>query len=417
MSKLALKGGNPVRKKPFPAWPYWDDKELEAVRAVIQSGNWGMAQGDRVKELEKKFAAYQQAHYGIAASSGTSALRTALLAAELEADSEVIVPAYTFVASATAVIEANLVPVFADIEADTYNIDPQALEELITRKTSAVIPVHLAGLPADMDRVNRIARKHGLVVIEDACQAWGSEYKGRKVGALGLAGAFSFQSSKHITAGEGGMLVTNDEDFGERCRSIVNCGRITGGAWYEHLRLGGNYRLSELQAAVVLAQLERYEQMLARRQEAAKFLREKLSRIDGIQPLEVPDYVTATSCHLFILRYNSDSFGGLSKARFIEALNAEGIRPAHGGYHLPVYKQPFLLEKNTGAFDLITRHKFDGSLIDYSRFNCPVAERACSQEAVWILQNLLLAERQDLEDIVRAIEKVRENYTELLDLS
>jgi dTDP-4-amino-4,6-dideoxygalactose transaminase len=415
MAQLALKGGTPVRSSPYPSWPVWNERELEAVCEVVHSGRWGMAQGDRVRELEQRFAAYQQAGYGIAASSGTSALRVALLAAELEAGAEVIVPAYTFVATATAVIEANMVPVFADIDPDTYNLDPVSVQQALTEKTGAIMPVHLAGLPADMDGIMKVAAERSLVVIEDACQAWGSEYRGRKVGALGLGGAFSFQSSKHITAGEGGMLVTDDEPYGERCRSIVNCGRKAGGAWHEHVRLGGNYRLSELQAAVILAQLERYGKMLACRQEAAAYLREKLSGIDGIRPLAMPEYATATSCHLFILRYDSESFGGLAKDDFIRALNAEGIQPAHGGYYIPIYRQPVLLEKNVGPYDLIARHEFRGKVIDYSSFDCPVAERACRTEAVWILQNLLLAEREDLEDIVRAVEKVRENFGELLE--
>ncbi|HUU26771.1 MAG TPA: DegT/DnrJ/EryC1/StrS family aminotransferase [archaeon] len=415
MAKLALKGGNPVRSSPYPAWPYWDDKELEAVRGVIESGRWGMAQGDRVKELEKRFAAYQDASFGIAVSSGTNALRAALLAAEIQTGAEVIMPAYTFVATATAVLESNAVPVFADIDPETYNISPESVEQVITDKTWGIMPVHLAGLPADMDRLNSLAARHGLVVIEDACQAWGSQYKGREVCALGKAGAFSFQSSKHLTAGEGGMVVTNDPDFSERCHSFVNCGRRTGGAWHEHVRLGGNYRLTELQAAVVLVQLERYPEMIARRQAGAKFLRERLALIDGIKPIALPDYVTSTSCHLFMLRYESGAFGGLPKAIFIKALNAEGIRPAHGGYYIPLFKQPLLLEKNLGPYDLITRHEFRGQVIDYSDFDCPVTERACESEAVWLLQNLLLADREGLEDIVRAFEKLRENYHELLE--
>ena len=413
MAKLALKGGSPVRTKPFPVWPYWDSKELEAVRRVIESGKWGMAQGDRVKELEKKFAAYQDAAYGVASSSGTTALKVALIAAGLNSGDEVIVPAYTFVASATAVLEMNAVPVFADIDPKTYNIDPESVGWVITEKTRAIMPVHLAGLPADMDRLRSLAEKHSLAVIEDACQAWGSEYRGRKVGALGAAGAFSFQSSKHITAGEGGMVATNDPGLGEIARSVVNCGRSAQGAWHSHVRLGGNYRLSELQAAVILVQLERYPQMLARRQEAAGFLRERLSHIEGIKPLNLPEYVTATSCHLFILRYESESFGGISKADFVKALNAEGLGSVHTGYGLPLYRQPLLLEKNVGSFDLIKRHTFQGQIIDYSRFHCPVAERAASSEAVWLLQNLLLSDHEGLEDIVRAFEKVRENYQEL----
>ncbi len=415
MARLAICGGRPVRTEEFPSWPVWDESELEAAHGVITSGKWGMSNGGKVLALQEKFAAYQDAAFGIAATSGTAAIRASLLAADLEAGAEVIVPPYTFVASATAVLEANMVPVFADIDPDTYTLDPACVEQLITGRTGAVMPVHIAGLPCEMDAIGAIAKKHALVVVEDACQAWGSEYRSRKVGAIGQLGTFSFQSSKHITAGEGGMIVTDDEELAARCSGMVNCGRVEGGAWHEHHLLGGNYRLSELQAAVILAQLERYGSMLERRQRSAAYLRQALADIDGISPLAVPDYVSASSCHLFIFRYRSDSFGGLPKDRFVKALNAEGIRPAHGGYFTPVYRQPVLLEKNTGPFDRITRHEFRGKLIDYADFHCPVAERATASEAVWLLQNLLLSDSLGLEQIVEAVRKISLNYSELLD--
>ena len=234
------------------------------------------------------------------------------------------------------------------------------------------------------------------------------------MGALGLAGAFSFQSSKHITAGEGGMVVTNDKNLAERCASWINCGRSPGGAWHTHVQLGSNYRLTELQAAVILVQLERYEKMLARRQQAARYLKEHLSAIEGIRVLTLPEYVTACSWHFLTLRYDPGAFGGLPKDDFVKALDAEGIKPAHGGYYIPIYRQQFLLEKNVGPYEEIRRHKFGTKVIDYADFQCPVTERACATEAVWLLQNLLLAEREGLEDIVRAVEKIRENYEELL---
>lgn len=413
MTKLAIRGAQAVREAPFPEWPVWDANELKAVQDVIRSGVWGI-NGSHIRELEEKFAVSQDSAHGITVSSGTVALRAALIAAGLPAGCEVIVPAYTFIATATAVLEANMVPVVADIDPETCNISVSSAEALITENTRAIMPVHLAGLPADMDGVNALAAKHGLLVIEDACQAWGSEHRGRNVGALGLAGTFSFQSSKHITAGEGGMITTNDPEFAESCRSVVNCGRIRGGAWHEHGRLGGNYRLSELQAAVILVQLERYGPMLARRQAAAAYLREELGRIEGISPVGVPDYVSASSCHFMILRYDSESFGGLAKGEFIKALNAEGVRPAHGGYYIPLNRQKFLIEKNVGPFDLITRHVFRGEVIDYAKFECPVTEKLCSGQAVWLLQNLLLADSGGLEDIVRAFRKLRDNYRELL---
>lgn len=211
------------------------------------------------------------------------------------------------------------------------------------------------------------------------------------------------------------MLVTNDSGFAMRARSIVNCGRREGGAWHEHDRLGGNYRLSELHAAVILAQLGRYQGMLERRQQAAAFLREKLSAIEGLRPLKLPEYATASSCHLFILRYDSDSFGGLKRETLIKALNAEGIQPAHGGYFIPVNRQRVFLEKRVGSFDLIASHRFRDKVIDYAQFECPLAEHACGGEAVWLLQNLLLADRKGLEDIVRAFEKIHAHHTELLE--
>jgi dTDP-4-amino-4,6-dideoxygalactose transaminase len=414
MAKLAIKGGTLVRSEPYSVWPVWDNREVDAARRVIESGKWGMAQGSSVKEFEESFARYQDAEFGIATSSGSTALRAALLAAGLEAGSEVIVPAYTFVASATTVLEANCVPVFADIDPDTYVLDPASVAEVITERTRAIMPVHLAGIPVDMDALEKLARDKGIVLIEDACQAWGSEYKGRKTGALGLAGAFSFQSSKHITAGEGGIVVSNDKEFAEVCASVVNCGRSAGGVWHSHVRLGGNYRLSELQAAVILVQLERYEELLSRRREAARYLIERLSSIDGIQVPGLPEYVTSCSWHFFTLRYNPRAFGGVPKADFIKALNAEGIKPAHGGYFAPIYRQQFLLEKNVGAYNRIQSHEFGGKVIDYADFHCPVTEKACGSEAVWLLQNLLLGERESLDDIVRAVEKIRENFGELL---
>ena len=414
MAELAINGGSPVRQEPYPVWPVWDKNELDAVAAVIGSGKWGMSGGGRVLELQEKFAAYQDAAYGIACTSGTTALRTALIAAGLEAGAEVIVPAYTFVASATAVLEANMVPIFADIDPDTYTLDPPSVERAITDRTKAIMPVHIAGLPCDMEAINGIAEKHDLVVVEDACQAWGSEFRGRKAGAIGDLGAFSFQSSKHITAGEGGMIVTNDEALAAACTSLVNCGRTPEGAWHEHHLLGGNYRLSELQAAVILAQLARYEQMLARRQESAAYLRAALGEIEGIDPLVVPDYVSASSYHLFIIRYEPEAFGGLPKDKFVKALNTEGIMPAHGGYFIPVYRQPVLLEKNVQPFDRILSHTYRDKVIDYADFDCPITELACSEQALWLLQNLLLADRGGLDQIVEAFHKLSRCYGELI---
>ncbi|MEM3046659.1 MAG: DegT/DnrJ/EryC1/StrS family aminotransferase, partial [Candidatus Bathyarchaeia archaeon] len=209
MAKLALKGGEPVRRTPFPKWPIWDERELRGLREVLESGVWGIG-GRKQKEFEERFAAYQDAAYGVTVPGGTAALEVALRAAGIGAGDEVIIPAYTFVATASAILAVNALPVFADVEPDTYTLDVASAERLVTPRTKAVIPVHIAGRPTDMDAVMELAARHRLTVIEDACQAWGAQWRGRGVGSIGHLGCFSFQSSKNITCGEGGIVLTND---------------------------------------------------------------------------------------------------------------------------------------------------------------------------------------------------------------
>ena len=244
---LAIHGGRPVRTKPFPAWPIFGEEEEQALIRALRSGKWGRTAGDEVAKFEEQYAQYHQAKQGIAVVNGTVALRISMLAAGIQAGDEVIVPPYTFLATASAVIEANATPVFADLELETFNIDPRAVEAAVTPRTRAIMPVHLAGLSVNMDAIMEIARRHDLVVIEDACHAHGAEYKGRRLGSIGHLGVFSFQSSKNLTSGEGGIILTNDDALAARCRTIHNCGRLAGGAWYEHHAIGGNYRLSEFQ--------------------------------------------------------------------------------------------------------------------------------------------------------------------------
>ena len=407
MSKLAVRGGAPVRTKPFPSWPVWGQEEIDNLTEVVKSGKWGRLKGERVAEFEQKFAAFQQAKYGVAVNSGTTALHLALLAAGIRPGDVVLVPAYTFIATATAVLEAGGVPKFVDIDPETYNMDVTKLEEAITPEVRGIMPVHFAGRPADMDGIMAVAEKHGLFVVEDAAQAWGAEWNGRRVGAIGAAGGFSFQSSKNINAGEGGIILTNDETVAKFARSHHNCGRSEDGEWYEHFYYGGNFRMTEFQGAVLLAQFSRYEGQLQRRQENAAYLTEKLRQIDGIEPLKDDPKVTSHAEHLYIFRYKKDSFGGKSKAAFLEALRAEGI-PASGGYSLPLYKQPVFQNKTFGG-----RGQVIDVPMDYKAFHLPETERACYDEAIWLTQNVLLGSRDDMDDIVRALEKVRENADEI----
>jgi dTDP-4-amino-4,6-dideoxygalactose transaminase len=408
MGKLALKGGEPYRKKPFPSWPVYGEEELRALKEVLYSGFWGIG-GKKVEEFERRFASFHDAQYGIAVTNGTAALEVALRAAGIQAGDEVIVPAYTFLATASSVLYVNACPVFVDIDPETYNIDPRKVEEAITDKTKAIIPVHIGGCPADMDAIMDVARKHGLKVIEDAAQAHAAEWKGRKVGAIGDLGTFSFQSSKNITSGEGGIILTNDRNLYELAWSYHNCGRRKEEAWYRHFILGGNYRMTEFQAAILLAQLGRVEEQTKRRNENALYLSKRLSEIPGIRPLKRDPRVTSHAYHLYIFRYDAREFEGLPRERFIQALNAEGI-PCSPGY-TPLYRMPFF--ESIGRCPLSC--PYHGRKIDYASLSLPVTERACNEEAVWLKQSIFLGTKEDMDDIVGAVWKIRENVEELME--
>ena len=411
LPKLALRGGEPVRRKPFPKWPIFDDREVKALKDVLESGLWGIG-GLRKREFEEKFAAYQHAKYSIAVSSGTAALEISLRALGIGCGDEVIMPPYTFMATMIAVLYVNAIPIFADIDPETYTIDPKSIEDVITDRTKAILPVHIGGRPADMDAILAIAKRNNLYVVEDACQAWGAEWRGRRVGAIGDIGAFSFQSSKNITSGEGGAVTTNSEELYIKAWSLHNCGRLPHGTWYEHHLPGTNYRITEFQAAILLAQLERLDEQTERRIGNAQYLNSKLSRIDGVKPLKSDDRVTRHAYHLYIFRVDPEAFGGASKASIAKALQAEGI-PVSVGYSRPLYKEPYLeyFLKCPLSCPYYARR------VDYSSIRMPFTERACYIEGLWLPQYVLLGSREDMDDIISAIEKVRDNAEELKETS
>src|SRR5438105_4016249 len=289
---LALFGGKPVRTRPFTPWPVFGKAEEDRLLRTLRSGRWGRLDGTEVEEFESRFAAMHGCRHGVAVVNGTVSLRIALLAAGIRAEDEVIVPAYTFFSTASAVVEANAVPVFADIDPNTFNLDPAAVEAAITARTRAIIPVHFAGLPADMDSILAIARRHDLTVIEDAAHAHGASYRGRPAGSLGHMASFSFQSSKNLTAGEGGIITTNDDALAEACRSIHNCGRVAGGVWYEHHVVSGNYRLGEFQGAILNCQIDRLEQQTKTRDDNGKYLSSLLDNLPGIHMQKRPPEIT-----------------------------------------------------------------------------------------------------------------------------
>ena len=388
MSKLAVDGGTPVRTKGWPQWPQWDERERQQVLEVLESGEWG-GFNDKVREFEAAFGRRHQAKHCLAAVNGTLTLEAALRALGVGPGDEVIVPPYTFIATANAVRLTGATPVFVDIEADTYNLDVARMAEAISSKTKAVIPVHFAGLAVDMDALLPLAQQHGLGVVEDAAHAHGSSWRGQPLGTLGHIGSFSLQQSKNLTAGEGGILLTNHDDLAAKLWSYINQGRSPTGAWYEHGQMGSNLRMTGWQAAMLLAQMERFEAQLARRQQNARQLNAILEEIDGLQPMRWDVRADAHAFHLYMFRYDAAGFRGVSRNRFIEALRAEGV-PCSTGYGQPLYQQPPLHAP-------------------YSRIlPCPVAEQAC-QEVIWISQSVLLAEPGEMDEIAQAIVKVREH--------
>jgi len=408
--KLAVAGGKPVRTKPFPVkWPVTGKEERQNLLNVFDSGKWWY--GEKVAEFEKKYAAFHNAKYGVSCSNGTVAIEIALLACGIGAGDEVIVPPYTFMATASAVLKVNAIPVFADIDLNTGNLDPKAAEKAITSKTKAIMPVHIAGLPADMDAFKALARKYKLRLIEDACHSWGSQWKGKGTGAIGDCGVFSFQMSKNITAGEGGILLTDNEEIADTARSYSNCGRGKGKAFYEHYLLGSNLRMTELQAAILLGQLTRLKEQTLKRQKNAALLDKGLKNIPGIALLKNDPRVTRRSYHLYIFRFVTEKWGGVSRETFLKALQAEGI-PSYGGYPIPLYKNPLFQKSGKGPRYCPISCPYYGKKIDYTRVSCPNAEQIC-REACWIKQSDLLAEQSDMQDIIAAVAKVWEHRQEL----
>ena len=402
-NNLAVNGGNKTVTKSFP-WPLFDDTDVHAVSQVVKSGQWGNPDcRGLVEKFEKEFAEYCGSKYAISCVNGSVALRLALIASGVKPGDEVIVPPYTFIATATIVIEANCVPVFVDIDPDTYNLDPSKIESAITKRTKAIIPVHFAGLACDMDHIMAIAQKHNLFVIEDAAHAHGGEYKGKKLGSIGHAGCFSFQSSKNLNAGEGGLIVTDDEKLFDMMNSLRNVGRVKDGQWYEHHYIGCNYRITQFQAALLSQQLTRLEHQTRLRDENGKYLSELLEPIDGITPLTRGHGETLHTYHLFIFRYDKSKFNGLSKKEFSEMLAAEGV-PSFMGYPKPIYEQPLFQQKNFMCYAI-------PEYVDYSKVHCPIAERACYEEAIWILQHAMLGTKEDIEQFAEAIKKIKRAVT------
>ncbi|GAB3921622.1 DegT/DnrJ/EryC1/StrS family aminotransferase [Larkinella terrae] len=412
----ALLGGKPVRAKAWPTWPLWkpetDEKQL---LEVIRSGIWSRA--NVVNEFEAKWAAALGVKRALTVVNGTNAIMAALAQFDIRGGDEVLVPPYTFIGTVAPILMVGAMPVFVDVDPETFQIDPAKIEAKITPRTRAIIPVHILGLPANMTQILPIAKKHNLVVIEDACQAHFAEINHRKVGTLGNAGCFSFQNSKNLAIGEGGAIVSNDDVFMDRCFSYQNYGNpyglVSGVIGAGTLIQGTKLRLTEYQAAIGLAQLQRLDAQTTLRNENAAYLKSKIKDIPGIVPYKLYDDVTRAAFHLFPFRFKKENFKGLSRDVFVKALTAEGI-PCSKGY-ATLNTMPYLND----TFQTKNYQKmYPKSMLDFNSYiernRCPQNDRLCNEEAVWLTQNMLLGTRTDMDEIASAIEKVYAHADKLL---
>lgn len=411
----AILGGAKSHHDMWPEWPAWKTAYEEKVLEVLRSRVWSRAKV--TAEFEAKWAELIGTKRCLSVVNGTSALIASVSQFNIGPGDEVIVPPYTFIATIQAVLLNGALPVFADIDPRTFQIDPAKIEAKITSRTKAIIPVHILGIPADMTRIMAIARKHNLIAIEDACQAHLAEVKGKRVGSIGDAGCFSFQTSKNMPIGEGGAITSDNETFMDQCFSYHNLGlpygtqvgSVSGGG----IRVGSKIRFTEYQAAIGLVQLTNLEKDTNTRWDNAQYLSKKIKDIPGIAPTTLYPETTKAVYHLYPLLYNKDKFKGLTRNQFLESLRAEGV-PCSSGY-TPLHTQPFI----KAAFESKLYQKvYDKEDLDYRNFidknQCPMNDRICNEEAIWMTQNLFLENKSSMDDIANAIEKIQANADKIV---
>lgn len=406
MKQLAINGGAKTRNLPFPTWPVARYDELERLYQVLETEDWGVLNPE-VEKFAQLYSRYTGARYALPTSNGTVSLEVILRALGIGRGDEVIVPIYTFVATVSAITMVGATPVFADIRMDTHLLDSKSVEANITDKTRAVIAVHIGGRPCDMDAIREVADRHNLFVIEDAAQAHGAQWRDQKVGTMGIAGAFSFQASKNIPAGEGGIITTNDESLYKKMWSIQNYGRdYDQDIWYEHPHLGGNTGIGAWQAVILQEQMRDIDDLLEKRMKSARYLQEKLSEFDFLEfPPEDPR-VTKNAYHLMMFRYLPEKLHGVSRQRFVQAMLAEGIDVISEGYSMPINTMKFMSSR---AF-----YKATGTERTYEKIDTPNGSKIAYENGLWITQNALLENISGLNDIVAAVRKIAEHYDELL---
>ena len=408
MAELAVNGGTPVRTTAYPVWPEWDHRELDAVTSVIRSGTWGgfPEPGTNASRFEEAFAAYQGARHGILMANGTVTMEVALKALGIGWGDEVIVPALTFAATAYAPMAAGALPVIVDVEPRTWTIDPALVESAITDRTRAIIPVHLGHQMADMDRIAEIAQRHGLAIVEDCAHAPGQQWRGRGAGCIGAFGSFSHQSSKILTSGEGGTLLTGDDELARRAHSLIDCGRAKDPDEKE-FTFGANYRLGELHAAVLVVAMERFPEQQRRRAEAGKELERLAAGIEGVRIMPADERITRWSFYNYILAIDPDAFAGRTNENVCRALEAEGI-PAEVQY--PPMSRYELFQPSLSRLPVAVEF---ADRLDPQAMSFPVAEAAGLRESVYLMENVFRDGSRGIQDVAEALAKVQRHAGEL----
>ncbi len=421
--KLAIEGGSAVGEGiDFPGWPRFSEESIKAAVEPLKSGGVNYWTGPKGQEFEKKFAEWNGSRYAVSTSNGTSALHTALAALEIGPGDEVIVPSYTFIASSFCVLQAGAIPVFADVDKKTHCISPASIKEKITKRTRAVIPVHLYGNLCDMDEITGIAKSNNLYVLEDCAQAHGALYKGKKAGTLGDAGAFSFcQSKSFTTGGEGGMVTTDDENLMWRCKSFrdhgydvekrLNMLELEGKLPYIHMMVGYNYRMTEMQSAIGIKELERFDSWnLARRQKNGSVLLEELKGFPLVMQLPVHNEDEKTNgFFVFPIVMDIDKMN-CDIEKFRSALEAEKV-PVFRCFWPQCYKeQAYREHKGFGraGFPFKSEEYTDPESVNYAENFCPNA--AYLEERTFITMVHPTLEEEHMRLIAKAIKKVANAY-------
>jgi len=420
MAKLAINGGEKAITRPFDewptlnGWPIWDEREEKALLETLHKC-WWHAEDEpesNTQKFERAFKNYIGTKYGLGVPSGTMALVISLKAAGVEPSDEVLTSALSFYASATCILLANAVPIFVDVAPESYNISPEAMEAAITDRTKAAVVVHNGGYPANMDAIMEIAKKHDLMIIEDCSHAHGSEWRDRRVGSIGHLGAFSIMGCKPLSAPEGGVVLTNDEELIAKACSFQDHGPRYGPP-IEARPVPYNLRMSEFHAALALVGLSRLDEQIKTRERNFTYLAEGLKEIDGIDVFDRDPRVTRWSVYYWNFKYNQEEFDGIPRDKFLEAINAEGAPISVGAHGEPVYQEVCFTSMNFGRTGCPIKCPLYGKPIDYTKVHCPEAERIYKTEALSIFHTNLLGGKEEMDLILGAIRKVRANTDEL----